>query len=180
MNPKAKHDSPIKSRLVKFGAISVVAATLSIAVAITTAANSTQETLSANAAQNLVAQNQTTVAFSGTFVAAEAPTTGTAQVVETDGQRYLVLDSAFSTTDQAPDLHVVLETSDRPPANYSDFGTFVNLGKLQNVKGEQRYPIPDAINLSQFKSVAIWCRMANATMGYATLGGASNAGTVRQ
>lgn len=175
MNLKAKHNSLVKSGLVRFGAISVVAATLSIVVATTTAANPIHEMFPTVAAQNLVAQSQTTVAFSGTFVAAEAPTTGTAQIVETGGQRYLVLDSAFSTTDQAPDLQVLLETSDVPPASYSNFGTFVNLGGLQNVKGEQRYPIPNAINVSQFKSVAIWCRMANATMGYATLGGASNA-----
>ncbi|QDL09867.1 hypothetical protein DP113_19960 [Brasilonema octagenarum UFV-E1] len=43
--------------------------------------------------------------------------------------------------------------------------------------GEQRYPIPAAINVSNFKSAVIWCRMANATFGYAPLrasGSASN------
>jgi hypothetical protein len=171
MKKVLKHNS-----VMKFSIVSVMASMVSIAVATTTTADPAPTPQSVASSVNLVAQSQPTTAFSGTFVAAEAPTTGKAQIIETDGQRYLVLDSAFSTTDQAPDLQVILETSDVPPSSYSDFGTFVNLGGLQNVKGEQRYPIPDAINLSQFKSVAIWCRMANATMGYATLGGASNAG----
>lgn len=160
--------------IIKIGIVSAIAATFSIAAvtATKTTANPIPETFPVG---QLVAQSQT-VAAAGTFVAAEAPTTGAAQIVESGGQRYLVLNSAFSTTEQAPDLQVLLETSAVPPGSYSNFGSFVNLGSLQNVKGEQRYPIPDAIDLAQFKSVAIWCRMANATMGYATLGGASSAG----
>jgi hypothetical protein len=46
----------------------------------------------------------------------------------------------------------------------------VNLGKLQKYKGMQRYPIPVGINLANYKSVVIWCQMANATFGYASLG----------
>lgn len=108
-------------------------------------------------------------AKSGNFVTAEAPTTGTARIVEENGERYLELDSAFSTTDQAPDLHVLLETLPLPPRSYDRFGSYVNLGGLQAASGAQRYPIPDAIDLTEYKSVAIWCRMANATMGYAPL-----------
>jgi len=162
--------------IVKLSMVSVLASALSIAAATTTIANPTHEVARAVAAtESLVAQSQSIIALGGTFVAAEAPTTGTAQIIEEDGQRYLVLDSAFSTTDQAPDLHVVLETSEVPPGSYSDFGSFVNLGALQSFTGEQRYPIPDTIDLSQFKSVSVWCRMANATMGYAVLGGSSSA-----
>jgi hypothetical protein len=165
-----------KDRLsVKIGIASAVAATISIAVATVTIANSNDQATQPTASENWVAQSQPETGFSGTFVAAEAPTTGTARVVEMNGERYLVLDAAFSTTDQAPDLHVILEISNVPPNSYSNFGTFVNLGALQKVNGEQRYPIPDAIDVSQFKSVSIWCRMANATIGYATLGGASTA-----
>jgi hypothetical protein len=59
---------------------------------------------------------------------------------------------------------------------YQDPTSYVNLGKLQKFNGEQRYPIPAAINLSNFKSVAIWCRMANATFGYAPLRPTASAG----
>lgn len=166
----------IKRHSIVIGTVSVLASALSIAAATVTVANPVSATLgSVTATESLVAQSESVVALAGTFVAAEAPTTGTAQIIEEDGQRYVVLDSAFSTTDMAPDLHVVLETSEVPPGSYSDFGSFVNLGALHSVTGEQRYPIPDAVDLSQFKSVSIWCRMANATMGYAVLGGSSSA-----
>lgn len=165
--------------IVKFGMVSILASALSIAAAAATIANPVSETHGVTTTEGLVtqseAQSEFVIALAGTFVAAEAPTTGSAQIIEENGQRYVVLDSAFSTTDMAPDLHVVLETSEVPPVSYSSFGSFVNLGALQSVTGEQRYPIPDAIDLSEFKSVSIWCRTANATMGYAVLGSSSSA-----
>lgn len=115
--------------------------------------------------------------MSGTFVAAEKPTTGKARIVTENGHSYLELDSAFSASDQGPDLHVLLDPSAKPPQSYQSqgSGSYVNLGGLQKVKGAQRYPIPDSINLANFKSVSIWCRMANATFGYAPLRPASTA-----
>jgi hypothetical protein len=106
---------------------------------------------------------------SGKFVAGEKPTTGSVRVITENGQRFLVLDSGFSTSDQGPDLHVLLDTSAKPPQTYKNLSSYVNLGKLQQFNGEQRYPIPSAIDLAKFKSVVIWCRMANATFGYAPL-----------
>ena len=116
---------------------------------------------------------QVAALMSGEFTAAEAPTTGMAQVVEENGQKYLQIDSAFSTTDRAPDLQVLLDTVEQPPASYegAESGRYLNLGGLQNVSGEQRYPIPEFVDVSQFNSVVVWCRMANATIGYAPLSG---------
>jgi len=107
----------------------------------------------------------------GTFEAVAAPTTGKVKVVKEDGIHYLVINSSFITTDQAVDLHVLLDLVDQPPEKYgeSESGRYINLGAIQNTMGEQRYPIPDAINLSRQKSVVIWCRMANETIGFATL-----------
>jgi hypothetical protein len=34
---------------------------------------------------------------------------------------------------------------------------FVDLGGLRSFKGSQRYPIPAGVNLSDYKSVIIWC-----------------------
>lgn len=138
--------------------------------------------VSANPSSNesnasVVAQQQQLVAqMSGTFVAAEHPTSGMARIVTEKGRRYLVIDSAFKTSSQGPDLHVVLDPTEKPPMQYQDPTSYVNLGKLQKFNGEQRYPIPAAINLSNFKSVAIWCRMANATFGYAPLRPTASAG----
>ncbi|MEM7759828.1 MAG: DM13 domain-containing protein [Cyanobacteria bacterium P01_A01_bin.40] len=115
--------------------------------------------------------------MNGTFEAAEAPTSGKAKIVEEDGVHYLLISSSFSTTDQAPDLQILLDTVSQPPQKYddSDSGRYVNLGGIQNTMGEQRYPIPNSIDLSEQKSVVIWCRMANATIGFAPLNESSTA-----
>jgi hypothetical protein len=170
------------NQLVLLGAISCLASVLSVSGYIGVSANpsfnaanpSANSTTGANA---VVAQKQSIAIMSGTFLAAEKPTTGVARIVRQDGHYYLELDSAFSTSDRGPDLHVLLEPSQKPPQAYQsqNSGSYVNLGKLQKVKGTQRYPIPDAINLSNFKSVSIWCRMANATFGYAPLRPTSSA-----
>lgn len=115
------------------------------------------------------APTQSVAVATGTFVAGEAPTTGTARIVTEGGHRYLEIDAAFSTSNMGPDLHVLLDTTNRPPQSYDNLGSSVNLGKLHDYSGAQRYPIPDAIDIASFNSVVIWCRMANATFGYAPL-----------
>jgi hypothetical protein len=122
-----------------------------------------------NSSQAIVAQSQATAIKSGSFMAGEKPTTGIAKIINEGGHNYLELDAAFSTSDQGPDLHVLLDTTDKPPQMYENMGSPVNLGKLKSYTGTQRYPIPDAIDPAQFKSVVIWCRMANATFGYAPI-----------
>lgn len=125
---------------------------------------------SGKSTQVIQVANQAKAALkSGNFVAAEKPTTGIARIVSENGHRYLELTGTFSTSDQGPDLHVLLDTSNRPPQSYQNLNSFINLGKLRNYSGAQRYPIPDAINVGNVKSVVIWCRMANATFGYAAL-----------
>jgi hypothetical protein len=116
-----------------------------------------------------MAQSGSTGSYIGKFVKGEAPTSGTVRVVTKGQYRFLEIDGAFKTTDQAPDLHVILEPSDTPPKSYNNPGQFVNLGKLHKVSGVQSYPIPDVIDVEGYKSVVIWCRMANATIGYAQL-----------
>lgn len=114
---------------------------------------------------------QVAALMSGEFTAAESPTTGTANIVESNGQTYLEIDSAFRTGDTAPDLQVLLDTVEQPPAAYedADYTRYLNLGGLQSITGEQRYPIPDFVDTSQFNSVVVWCREFNATYGYAPL-----------
>lgn len=114
-------------------------------------------------------QSSTVAMMSGMFKAAEKPTTGMVRIVNEGGHRYLEFDAAFSTSELGPDLHVLLDPSTQPPQSYEELGRVINLGKLQSYQGAQRYPIPDTIDLGQFKSVVIWCRMANATFGYAPL-----------
>ncbi|MEO0458216.1 MAG: DM13 domain-containing protein [Cyanobacteria bacterium P01_A01_bin.114] len=149
------------SKAVLFGTLSSVFVMLVALVQIPTAHSSELPTIGQPV--------QILAAKSGNFVAAEAPTTGSARIVEEGRQRYLEIDEAFSTTDQAPDLQVLLDVSSIPPQTYERFGSYINLGGLQSVSGAQRYPIPNVIALPQYRSVVIWCRTANATMGYASL-----------
>ncbi|MDV3000856.1 MAG: hypothetical protein N5P05_002462 [Chroococcopsis gigantea SAG 12.99] len=128
---------------------------------------------SSNAPVVAIAEKQMTKTLSGAFKAGEKPATGKATIVREGGHSFLVLDSAFSTSDQGPDLHVLLDNTANPPKNYQGAvgNRVINLGKLKSYSGEQRYPIPDSVNLSNVKSVVIWCRMANATFAYAPLAG---------
>lgn len=103
---------------------------------------------------------------SGTFVGDAHPTAGMAQIVEADGQRFLELGDGFST-DQGPDLFVLLHRS-AVPDSYSA-SDYVNLGRLQQVQGTQRYLIPDNVSAADFASAVIWCRQFNVTFGYASL-----------
>jgi hypothetical protein len=116
-----------------------------------------------------LARSAATILATGTFVGAEKPTTGIARIVREGNKQYLELDKAFSTSNQGPDLHVLLDESSNPPKTYKDKSGITNLGKLRSYTGAQRYSIPSSVNLSTVKSVVIWCRMANATFGYAPL-----------
>jgi hypothetical protein len=150
--------------------VSVLAATLMIGGSVIGCAQSPQATTSSPIkSTDTAAQSGSTGSYIGTFVKGEAPTSGTVKVVTKDQHRFLEIDGAFKTTDQAPDLHVILEPSDTPPKSYANPGQFINLGKLHKVSGVQSYPIPDVIDVASYKSVVIWCRMANATIGYAQL-----------
>jgi hypothetical protein len=81
-------------------------------------------------------------------------------------QRYLVLDEAFKS-DNGPDLFVVLHRAN-PPQDYNQ-SDYVNLGRLQNTSGTQKYAIPADVNPKDFRSVVIWCQKFNVTFGYAPL-----------
>jgi hypothetical protein len=109
-----------------------------------------------------------TVAGSGTFVQAEKPTQGNLRIVTVNGTRFLELDSSFKTSSDGPDLHVILYRDKATPAKVQE-GDYIVLGRLQKFDGAQRYSIPSGVNLADYGSVAIWCRMFNATFGYAPL-----------
>ncbi len=93
-----------------------------------------------------------------------------------NGRSFLQLDSAFKTSNQGPDLVVVLHrsgnvlgTSQAP--NYAlKGGDYVVLARLKKYSGAQIYAIPANINLANYRSAAIWCRKFNATFGVAPLG----------
>ena len=113
---------------------------------------------------NEIVQNKTGIL--GNFMAAEHPTKGTVKIVTNNRQRYLEFSDNFQT-DSGPDLFVLLHREASPKSYDTD--KFLNLGKLQNIGGKQRYLIPEDAEISDFASVVIWCRRFNATFGYAPL-----------
>jgi Electron transfer DM13 len=113
---------------------------------------------------------------SGQFVRAEQPTRGGASIVTKNGRSFLQLDSGFKTSNQGPDLVVVLHRSGNvlgttQAPNYAlKGGDYIVLSRLKKYSGAQTYAIPANINLANYRSAAIWCRKFNATFGVATLG----------
>lgn len=106
---------------------------------------------------------------SGSFTTVEQdhPTSGTAQIVEEGGQRYLEFSGDF-TTAQGPDVEVILYQGGSVPLNLEE-GTYVTIASLQSFDGAQRYSIPSDIDLAEFGAVGIWCRQFNVTFGYAPI-----------
>jgi hypothetical protein len=103
---------------------------------------------------------------SGTFTEQDHPTKGKVKVVEEQGQKYLEFDRSF-LSENGPDLFVILHRSSQPEKY--DATNYVNLGRLKNVKGQQRYEIPPTVKVAEFKSATIWCKQFNSTFGVATL-----------
>ncbi|KST67392.1 DM13 domain-containing protein [Mastigocoleus testarum] len=104
--------------------------------------------------------------LSGTFKSAEHPTQGEVKVVTENGKKYLEFDGNFKT-DSGPDLFVILHRNDTLPITGIKEKDYVSIAPLKNTSGTQSYEIPANINISEFKSVAVWCREFNATFGYA-------------
>jgi hypothetical protein len=103
----------------------------------------------------------------GTFQSAAHPTQGQVTLVQEAGKNYLEFNQDFKT-DLGPDLQVILSRSENPASGVKD-GNYIRIARLQKTSGSQRYALPDNVNLEEFKSVAVWCRLFNATFGYAVL-----------
>jgi hypothetical protein len=74
-----------------------------------------------------------------------------------DSSRILRLQN-FSV-DNGPDLYVYLVPIDPVPnASGSDIPGYYSLGRLKGNIGDQNYEIPADLDLSQYKSVVIWCQ----------------------
>ncbi|MCP2727812.1 DM13 domain-containing protein [Limnofasciculus baicalensis] len=143
--------------------------------------NQPTDTSPVTASPSAVAQTQDTPASpsnivkSGTFVAGEQPTEGAVKIVTKNGKSYLELDRAFKTSEQGPDLVIILHRSDdilgstKPPAYSLKEGDYAIVAPLAKFTGAQSYPIPDNIKVDDYKSAAIWCRKFNATFGVAKL-----------
>ncbi|MEU6866619.1 DM13 domain-containing protein [Streptomyces sp. NPDC046876] len=108
----------------------------------------------------------------GTLISHEHTTTGTVKLLRlADGSRSLRLENL--DTSNGPDLRVWL--TDAPVKEgvdgwrVFDDGRHVSLGKLKGNKGDQNYPVPADVNLTDFTSVTIWCDRFDVSFGAAAL-----------
>jgi hypothetical protein len=141
----------------------------------TTSNNSSNPTNSPTSTPEVTTTTANSSARSGNFVAGEHPTDGRVSVVTENGKSYIEFDGAFKT-DKGPDLFVVLHRSkdvlkaSKPPSYPIQEGDYVNIAPLQNINGTQRYAVPENVKVSDYNSVAIWCKQFNVTFGTAALG----------
>lgn len=126
----------------------------------------TPTTVEAQATTLIIVQN---LLANGSFVTVEQehPTLGNARIIEENGFRYLEFTQDF-TTAMGPEVQVILYRNGSIPVKIKE-EDYINLAPLKNFEGAQRYQLPQNLDLSEFKSVGIWCRKFNVTFGYATL-----------
>ena len=88
-------------------------------------------------------------------------TSGTATVTTNENDQRVLQFENFETLN-GPDLFVYLATDN----SASDF---VNLGMLEQFKGEQSYEISNAVDLAKYNKVLVWCKAFGVLFGSADL-----------
>lgn len=108
----------------------------------------------------------------GALISHEHETTGRVVILElADDSRILRLEDL--DTSSGPDVEVwitdapVIEGSDG--WHVFDDGEYVELGDLKGNHGNQNYPLPDSVDLSELTSVSLWCDRFNVSFGAARL-----------
>ncbi|MEQ1704078.1 MAG: DM13 domain-containing protein [Ilumatobacteraceae bacterium] len=101
------------------------------------------------------------------FVSIEHDTTGELVIAAAGGERFIRLEE-LSTTN-GPDLHVYLSANpfDGDDGAFDD--EFIDLGELRGNVGDQHYALDPSVDLSQYRSVVIWCDRFDAAFGAAPL-----------
>lgn len=70
---------------------------------------------------------------------------------------YVLRFEEFSVTN-GPDLHVILSSHPAPASTQEVMQGYLDLGSLKGNIGSQNYTLPAGIDVSQFKSVVIYCQ----------------------
>ena len=91
--------------------------------------------------------------------------TGSAKLVEIDGQKILRLED-FSVVN-GPDLYVYLTKTDKPTKDIKSLGNFLDLGPLKATMGNQNYAVRD--DIQDYKTAVIWCRRYGVLFTYAVM-----------
>lgn len=92
---------------------------------------------------------------------------GSATIYEFENGRRVLRFENFRVTN-GPQLHVVLSPNE-PTSILDSVGDYLDLGPLKGNIGSQNYEIPDDVDLSQYKSVVIYCVPFRVVFSTATL-----------
>ncbi|MFB9991637.1 DM13 domain-containing protein [Deinococcus oregonensis] len=107
----------------------------------------------------------------GTFHSLAAPTTGTAVLVKQGGNTTLQLKNL--KTEPGPDLQVWLYRNAAPLKGAKDAtiakGKYIKVGTLKTFNGSFSYVIPKGTDVTQYKSVVIWCDQVKTAFAAAAL-----------
>jgi len=96
--------------------------------------------------------------LSGIFHGVAHETRGLATIYQLPGGKRVLRLTDFETSN-GPDVQVYLGMA--PDADDNETVTeagFVGLGSLKGTTGDQNYDLPEDLDLSQYRSVTIWCR----------------------
>ena len=88
--------------------------------------------------------------------------TGDYEIAEVKGKQQIKLTSDFGV-DNAPDLYLVLATSETPDARS------VYVAKLKSATGSQSYDVPMGTDLSKYTKLLVWSKKSNALIASADL-----------
>lgn len=106
------------------------------------------------------------VLASGRFRSYEHETTGTASLVRLSDGRIITRLSDFETSN-GPDVRVWLSGARADDADSARQDKYLDLGALKGNVGNQNYPVPTGVDLSDYQSVIIWCRRFTVAFGAA-------------
>ena len=103
----------------------------------------------------------------GNFENINYMTSGSVNIEEIDGKKYVMLGEDFSTP-SGPNLVLYL-TKNSGKTTRDDIRNGVELKELKSTKGKQVYEIPANVDISQYNSVTIHCKAFNVPWSYAKL-----------
>ncbi|MFM9876258.1 MAG: DM13 domain-containing protein [Rhodoglobus sp.] len=109
---------------------------------------------------------------SGTFISHEQETSGSVRIIQNaDGSRVLAIENLATTN--GPDVRVWLSASDVVEGTDGWFvagsADYLDLGSIKGNLGNQVYEIPADADLSQYRSVSLWCAQFSVSFGAAQI-----------
>ena len=93
---------------------------------------------------------------------------GSAAIFQLPDGNYILRFDNFEVTN-GPDLHVLLAAHPNPTTSDELHENYIDLGSLKGNIGSQNYEIPAGTDISQFKSVVIYCMPFHVFFSNATL-----------